>query len=105
MPGPRLKNRGFFSSQGAERQSHLERLLRHPSVQFLAFAAFIGALVIIVSAGFDVRGLSIREDSIGEVARTDIKATRDFEFVEADEAATESARDRVADSEIGRAHV
>ena|SRR5690554_279476 len=98
MPGPKSKNRGFFSSQGAERQTQLERLLRHSSLQFLAFAAFIGALVTIVSAGFDVRGLNIREDSIGEVARTDIKATRDFEFIEADEAATEAARLRVAQS-------
>ncbi|WP_162687471.1 HD family phosphohydrolase [Bradymonas sediminis] len=73
-------------------------MLRHPSVQFLAFAAFIAALVAIVSAGFEVRGMSIREDSIGEVARTDIKATRDFEFVESDEAATESARIKVSNS-------
>lgn len=98
MPSPKSKNRGFFSSQSTERQTHLERLLRHSLVQFLAFAAFIGALVTIVSAGFDVRGLNIREDSIGEVARTDIKATRDFEFIEADQAATEAARQRVAQS-------
>lgn len=98
MPKPNATKRGFFSSQGAQQQSHLERLLRHPSLQFVAFTAFIAALVMIVAAGFDVRGLSIREDSIGEVARNDIKATRDFEFVEADEAATEATRANVANS-------
>lgn len=72
--------------------------MRHAALQFVAFALFIAALVTIVASGYDVRGVSLQESAIGEVATRNIKATRDFQFVEPDIEATAAARAEVADS-------
>jgi putative nucleotidyltransferase with HDIG domain len=87
-----------FSPSSSTRGTRLERLLRHSFAQFVAFGLFVAALVAIVTASFDVGGPSIKETSVGEVASSDIKATRDFTYTEPDVAATNSRRERAARS-------
>ncbi len=91
-------SRSVFSPSNGSTETRLERLLRHPFVQFVAFGVFVASLVAIVAASFDVRGPSITEKSIGEVAPSDIKATRDFTYTEPDVEATNTLRERVARS-------
>lgn len=98
MPKGTQPRRGVFSPAGSSLQTPLERVLRHPYAQFAAFSLFIAALVAIVAAGYDVRGAAVEESAIGEVATRDIKATRDFQFVEPDVEASARARAEVADS-------
>ncbi|MFP4599273.1 MAG: HD family phosphohydrolase [Persicimonas sp.] len=88
-------SKSVFSPSTTTPGTRLERLLGHPLVQFVAFGAFVAALVAIVSASFDVRGPAVDESSIGEVASSDIKATRDFTYTEPDQEATEQLRERV----------
>ncbi len=98
MPKGTQSSKSVFSPSSGTRGTRLERLLRHPLVQFVAFGMFVAALVAIVTASFDVRGPSVQEKSIGEVASTPIKATRDFTYTEPDVAATNALRERVAES-------
>jgi putative nucleotidyltransferase with HDIG domain len=87
--------KSVFSPSPGARGTRLERLLRHSFAQFAAFGLFVAALVAIVTASFDVGGSALEESSIGEVATSDIKATRDFNYTEPDVTATNTLRDRV----------
>ncbi|QDG54645.1 HDIG domain-containing protein [Persicimonas caeni] len=98
MPKSTQSSKSVFSPSSGTKGTRLERLLRHPLVQFVAFGVFVAALVAIVTASFDVSGPSVQEKSIGEVAPSDIKATRDFTYTEPDVAATNALRERVAKS-------
>jgi putative nucleotidyltransferase with HDIG domain len=91
-------SRSVFSPSSGAQGTRLERLLKHSFAQFFAFGLFVAALVAIVTASFDVGGPSIQESSVGEVASSDIKATRDFTYTEPDVAATNALRERVARS-------
>lgn len=91
-------SKSVFSPSSGTKGTRLERLLKHPLSQFVAFGLFVAALVAIVTASFDVGDPSVQEESIGEVANTDIKATRDFTYTEPDVAATNALRERVAGS-------
>ncbi|MFW5966489.1 MAG: HD family phosphohydrolase [Persicimonas sp.] len=90
--------RSVFSASRGEEGAWLGRLIGHPLVQFIAFGLFVGAVVAIIAAGFEVRGQAIQESSIGEVATSDIKATRDFVYTEPDVEATEEREARAEES-------
>lgn len=91
-------SKSVFSASTGSTESRLERMLKHPLVQFLAFGVFVASLVAIVAASFNLRGPTIKESSIGEVAPSDIKATSDFTYTEPDVSATTALRQRVAKS-------
>lgn len=68
-----------------------------PLYQFAAFAGFVGALAIVMTAGFDLRGRSPSDLVIGEVAPFDVKATRDFAYREVNAAETAAKREAAAE--------
>ncbi|MGM0558696.1 MAG: HD family phosphohydrolase [Myxococcota bacterium] len=70
--------------------------MEYPLVQFLAFAAFVSVLVAILTTGFDLQGPGIDESSVGELAPSDVRASRGFTYTEPDVAATRTRKDEVA---------
>ncbi|MFU8806313.1 MAG: HD family phosphohydrolase, partial [Bradymonadaceae bacterium] len=73
-----------------------KKVFSHVPIQFLAFAAFVTAMVAIMTAGFEGRDRLLNEGLIGQVAPFTIEASRDFPFKEKDVVASNRLRQEVA---------
>lgn len=69
-----------------------------PLYQFGVFALFVGALVVLMTAGFEIHGRGADDLVVGEVAPFDVKASRNFTYVERNEADTDERREAAAES-------
>jgi cyclic-di-AMP phosphodiesterase PgpH len=95
MANEKRSSQSVFHTSRLARGGALRKVLDNVFMQFLAFAAFVGAIVAILTAGLDDRG-QITEDLVGQVAATSVEASRDFAFRESDEVATDRLRDELA---------
>ncbi len=87
--------KGVFSRIGVDRSTLLQDLADKPLAQFVVFGLFVLAIVGVMTLGFQTEN-RIRDYEVGEVAPHDVKATRDFVFVEKDMEASEKERARAA---------
>ena len=92
------KLKRVFSAPGSNEESVVDHLLENPLLQFVAFVVFIGALVAIVTAGFETRGSGLSRAMIGQPTQTDIRATHSFTFTETNLEASEQRRQAAAES-------
>ena len=76
--------------------SWFTKVFSHPAGQLAAFAGFVVALVLLVTADFDQSERLLRELTVGDTATKDIIAQRDFTYVQRDEVATRMQREQVA---------
>ena len=79
-----------------ERREAVANAYDKPLYQFASFAAFVGILVVIMTAGFDIRGRGSADFVAGEVAPFDVKATQDFTYNERNSAQTQLRREEAA---------
>lgn len=88
--------RSVFSRLDRSRVSALQHALDHSFVQLLAFAAFIVAVVVLVTFDFDARSSRLAELEVGQLARSDVTSPRSFTFIQTDESASAKRRDEAA---------
>ena len=86
--------RSVFTRLDRSRVSALQNALDNSFVQLLAFAAFIVAVVVLVTFDFDARSSRLDELEVGQVARSDVTSPRSFTFVQTDETASAQRRDQ-----------
>jgi putative nucleotidyltransferase with HDIG domain len=79
-----------------DRKGLLEYLLQNVVVQFLLFAAFVAALVAVVTAGFEARGTAPDRSLVDKPAPRDIRATHHFSIPETNFEASEQRKERAA---------
>lgn len=91
-------SKGVFARARRGKGGGLRKLAEQMPLQFLAFAAFVAAMVAIMTAGFEGRGRLLNEGLIGQVAPFTVEASRDFPFRETDLLASNRQRQDVSDS-------
>ncbi|MBA2665267.1 MAG: HDIG domain-containing protein [Bradymonadaceae bacterium] len=96
MPKDTRWTKSVLVKAKGSRESRLRRFVDNVAVQFIAFGAFVAALVAIMTAGFDVRDRVLNDSIVGQVAPFTIEATRDFSFSEKDHVASNRLREEVA---------
>ena len=87
-----------FSSGPVLEKDGVQKLMDNLFVQFLAFALFVSAIVVILLGGVGDADRGLDADAIGQVAPYSIEAHRDFTFAEKDLQATNELRQQVADA-------
>lgn len=86
-----------ISKKSVIRDSVLTKFVSHPAGQLAAFAAFVFTIVLLVTSDFDQNERMLRELVVGDAATRDVIASRDFTYVQRDDATTRLQREQAAD--------
>lgn len=87
--------KGVFSKMRVDRSTLIQNLADKPLAQFVVFGLFVLAIVGVMTLGFQTEN-RVGDYQVGEVAPHDVKASRDFVFVEKDMEASGKERARAA---------
>ncbi len=97
MPADPQRADGQITGRPQSRRSPWARFsFRNPLLQIVLFAVFLVLAVLLMTRTLALPASHFSEESVGEPAQTDIKATRDFTYTEKDDEATKQKREEAA---------